>query len=1280
MTIDVTLQAKVDGGAPGLSATVPVDAVIQLTAANKDGYRTAYWQIWYYKAGYALPSGWTQIADDTGTPAFQVIGKADPPTFIASGYGGTWTCKLIAEDATGALVEGTDLIIRTAFANGLFPISAREQAQFGGAKASVVKTLNDDIELLDAVIGSSIASASNDAALDLGTASAGVSNNYSRKDHVHAHGNQLGGSLHAAASASAAGFLIAALWGAITGDPSVVGADRAILAHAPYNTKTIFPDQVNPAAAIESAFAAGYHVELIGGGTYALEKRIDLVDGLRLFCSSRVLAKLTSGFTSVAGADSDAGYIFRARSTIGAQAGVMHATAYAGGRYALFSFNATPGATYQLVTGDAALTANTGNADQQLKAGDYIRELVTVVSSTSVGGGDYRVLLDRPLAGTHYGHASTTPTTKVYAVTTVFQEACLENIYLDFSAGTSHAVGILCDARRLTLNNVHFAGFSRAGVNVADGTVVRLDVTHHGGTNCVVMCGTVSGSLTLDSVSGGAACHANGVPRGLLTLRGNCQELDIHDSWIAYGNTGVSMWGGVGLRIRDSIIIDNNPGDRATRDPLIQTNPISARVQVAGGIDQNGFGTGVSGTLKAYDIVLDNVDVINCGGIPSGGTGTEWPSVLLCDVHCLTGSRLGIHAHGGGANGGLVGTPNYQPYVLGILFADAFEVNLAQFDVYGVHMPIMFASNGASNVNIEVMNVHNKDGYTSTGCWLWSLEDTTGKLRIGTLNVYDPYTGYMGYSAHSGTPNTALMHDVKIGLVRDITTGLEMANCRFYKATAGGAIGQRWEAYSNAGVRSIRAPTTKYQGDKVVPFLPYGRAGTSFLNNDWVLCGEGPELIVASSEDPLLGAIMVAGSTTDVIEHVAGADYAPVGTVSRRKAGGLVGVMRVAPSIASSAAKTASTTVLRDTSGGAAFATLTCDDLLFPAAEATPTISQTIAASGAGVNLAIKAQQGSGSNADGSIVYGQDNGATDVSGGHRFEMGRLGAVAGRSAYMTLEQNGTAFLNLFRYSTSIAAIHAAGTDHLYLGSDYRVWIGIGPFGAGSPFVQIDQSTGVVQATGTNGGIRLQDNSVTWCEVARVAASRNVVGLCVGANLDTTKMPANTGNGVIFIGNAGTVPTAVPNSTGCGLYSEATQLRSFASTNDWEGITSLVGTGYTKTIKDRSVGDAATTSSTAIFTAGTIRAGYMTGLTGAGSAVVVVKGYRAGDVIVHRRLVNFSVVAGVPAVLNSSTLGTDIGAATTIAFDISADLRVRVTPPDSTSTKWSCTIDWEFEAVT
>ncbi len=344
---------------------------------------------------------------------------------------------------------------------------------------------------------------------------------------------------------------------------------------------------------------------------------------------------------------------------------------------------------------------------------------------------------------------------------------------------------------------------------------------------------------------------------------------------------------------------------------------------------------------------------------------------------------------------------------------------------------------------------------------------------------------------------------------------------------------------------------------------------------------------------------------------------------------------------------------------------------------ASLTIQPSAKTSGAGAAVVVAGGQGSSGNVGGKTTVGADNGATpgtNLGGGVRVQLGQ-----------TVTSVSSAF-DIYAGATELVAINS-NASYLYQQkttggtAGYQAQSGV-IVGSNDDTVRayFNQGGGTVAITGTNGAVRLQDTNVTWLEVARVAASRNVVGLAVGANLDTTKMPANTGNGVIFIGNAGTVPTAVPNSTGCGLYSEATQLRSFASTNDWEGITSLVGTGYTKTIKDRSVGDAATTSSTAIFTAGTIRAGYMTGLTGAGSAVVVVKGYRAGDVIVHRRLVNFSVVAGVPAVLNSSTLGTDTGAATTIAFDISADLRVRVTPPDSTSTKWSCTIDWEFEAVT
>jgi len=57
-------------------------------------------------------------------------------------------------------------------------------------------------------ITAALVALSNAAPADIGTASAGVAATSSRSDHVHAHGNQLGGALHAnAVAAGAAGFL-----------------------------------------------------------------------------------------------------------------------------------------------------------------------------------------------------------------------------------------------------------------------------------------------------------------------------------------------------------------------------------------------------------------------------------------------------------------------------------------------------------------------------------------------------------------------------------------------------------------------------------------------------------------------------------------------------------------------------------------------------------------------------------------------------------------------------------------------------------------------------------------------------------------------------------------------------------------------------------------------------------------------------------------------------------------------------------------------------------------
>lgn len=1298
MTDTATLTIRVNGGAPQTGGIYAADTdTIQLGAVSKSGWPTdvVRWELYDYPAGFACPAGWTTDTDDDTRPTYFVLGASDPPSFDLDGWG-AYKTRLVVPIRGLPTDEAT--FIKVLSPNRLEDEAAGEGAQFGGTKLGTAKAYHKNLQLIEDFLAAAALPSAHSAtaappAVAAASALGAVTTRHAREDHTHQgvvsvsvtapitnSGTASAPNINvSAASTSARGTQSISHYAELEGDPAFVTSGRAPVVFARTGSKWINPNSATPCADMLAASTAGYHRQLNGDATYTLETTLALAGANEIFCkSSKAILVPHASFTGV-GADSDTNYVFNAAATVsGASSGTLIATVYQGGRVARWSFQPTNGASYMMITGAAGSTTLSGMADQQYNAGGYGWEVVKVVSSTSVGGGNYDVTFDRDINQPHYGSASST---LIYLVSATVDDVVLSGLHFNFASST-HACGIVANAsRRLVIDDCDFTGFSRAAINAIRGGTVDIKARTRGGTNCLFRGSSVNGSrIRVGTVEGGDRVHASGVPRGLITLRSNCSNIEIYDSQLVGGTTAISIWGGVGVRIRNTEMRDMDQTDRVSRDSGVNTAPVGAAARCAGGLDINGFVTGDTEACYAYDITADNVDITNAGGISAGGS-LRWPAAFVCDVHGFRSARLGIHNDGAGATGALAAAPNYAGPMLGLMLNDAFEVQVEQLDCQGIALPIMISGNGATKAHFGVVNVHNKDGYTTTGFNLFSHEDSTGVIHIRHVRFFDPLTGYFGYSALGSTPATAAMENVTIDCIEDMSTGNIWDDVSFAKTTVANAIGERVEVYDNASVRSLRNPSTTYETDKAIAIAPYGRAGTTASSGDWVAISRGPRYCVASTETPARGAKLTAGTTRDIIEHVAGAPYAAVGQVVRTKSGGLIQVDKSGETLTGSAAKTASTYVMRDTSGGSAFATVTCDDLLFPAAEATPTISQTIASSGAGVNLAIKAQQGSGANADGSIVYGQDNGATDVSGGHRFEMGRLGAVAGRSAYMTLEQNGTAFLNLFRYSTSIAAIHASGTDHLYLGSDYRVWIGIGPFGAGSPFVQIDQSTGVVQATGTNGGIRLQDNSVTWCEVARVAASRNVVGLAVGANLDTTKMPANTGNGVLFIGNAGTPPTATPNNTGCGLYSEATQLRSFCSTNDWEGITSLVGTGYTKTIKDRNVDNATTTSSTSTFTAGTIRAGYMTGLTGAGTAIVCVKGYRAGDVIIHKRDLKFSVVAGVPAVLGTpATLGTDTGAATTIAFDVSTDLRVRVTPPDSTSTKWSCTIDWEFEAVT
>lgn len=1298
MTDTATLQIRVNGGAPQTGGIYVANSdTIQLTAPSKTGWSVlTRWEIYDYPEGVTCPAGWSTDTDDTIAPTYFYQGTADPPSFTthATKWGGYKTRLVVPGFDTD---EAT--FIKVLSPSGYEAQCAEETSQFGGPKLQKDKAYNANLQLIEDATAIFLttpgvavsAPPAVAAASALGNTSAGIA----LGDHTHAHGNQAGGALHADVSGSAAGFMsvtqrsdlitaksvtdaltTAKTVARVAGDPATV-ADLSLttVLHAARGTKTIYGTSTL-GAAIEAAQAAGYNVELIEGDTYVLEKRIDLVDGLRIFCASSRCARVTSGFTNGDGADTDAGYVMRAQSTIGAQAGVHHATAYPGGRVVRWSFNPTPGATYQIVTGDASLSAATGMYDQTLVAGDYIQELATVVSAVSVGGGDYDVTLDRDLTMAHYGHASTTPTSKVYTVTTVYQTCEIENVFFDF-VGTTHAVGLLASSiRKLTLKNVWWSGFSRGAVRATAGTEVALSGSCYGGTNAAYYLDACTGWASLQCVvptGGSARSHASGVPRGLITLRYNCSDFEIRDSDLRNGCTGVDVWGGIDLTIRKTKFHDLDPSDRVSRDPGINPAPVGSLMRCGAAINQNGFTTGAAGTIKAYNLILDDVDMTNCGGLPASGADRRWPAAFFCDADMVRIGRIGVHVTSGDG-GYLSAAPNYTAKYCGIMFDDAFDVVIDELDT-NVDMPLMFSGNGASRVRINALNVFARNAYTSVVTWLLSMEDSAAKLSIGCLTVNE-LNGYLGLSALGSTPVQAAMEAIEIEKLLVTSTGLTWDNCFFAKATMSGAIGNAVEIYSNSGVRSARSPTGTHGATLAVAIAPYGRAGTSFVSGDWVLFSRGPNWAIASTEDPLRGAVLTLGTGMDVIEHVAGANYTPFGTVQIRKSAGLLQAGRAAPVITASAAKTASTMAMRDTSGGAAFATLTCDDLSFPAAETTPTISQVVATSGAGANLAIRAQQGASGQADGHIIVGQDNGATDASGDLRVELGQKST----SAKLALMGNGTNFFEMQRTSGFVASATAASTNWAYYGtaSGSLIKIAYDVLNTATPGITIDQSAGFITSDSANGH-RSQVSATTWSEVALVAAGRTVVGLALGANLNTTKMPANTGNGVIAIGNATADPTAVPDTSVCGLYASGTQLKTFRSGNAWESLNSVIGSGYSKVYKDREVGPAVTQASTSVFTAASIRAAFFTGLTGVGVAIVKVKGYKAGDIVVNVRLLKFSAVSGTLAVLTSQTLGTDDSASVT-SFDISTDLRVRVTPADSTSTKWSCTIEWEFEVVT
>lgn len=184
------------------------------------------------------------------------------------------------------------------------------------------------------------------------------------------------------------------------------------------------------------------------------------------------------------------------------------------------------------------------------------------------------------------------------------------------AAGGTIASGIMAQyALNVTLLGQRMQGFSRAALDLelAAQNFLVEDYVRLGETNADVLMNSAHEGriINFDYAPGGAREHANGFPRGCISLRGRSASDQILGGRIGGGNIGVQVYGGLNPKLADVTITDCNPAARIARcagnlDGYIPGAPIGA------GIDT---GADVVATLADFwfglqtrGVKIENVD------------------------------------------------------------------------------------------------------------------------------------------------------------------------------------------------------------------------------------------------------------------------------------------------------------------------------------------------------------------------------------------------------------------------------------------------------------------------------------------------------------------------------------------------------------------------------------------------------------------------------------------------------------------------------------------------
>lgn len=663
-------------------------------------------------------------------------------------------------------------------------------------------------------------------------------------------------------------------------DPAHITSGYAPLGFVRTGTKWIDPRSSTPAADLSAAHAAGYHAQLNGDATYTWETTATTKSGKAIICKDG-LARIVpaSGWTH-SGADNETDPVILVASTVsGTASGTTQRNAYRRTRNVRINFNPSVG-SWLLIKSTSSGTLNYTYGSSVV---GY--ELVQVKSVGSDQGSGVRdVTLTKDLQQCHASGSN------VYAVTTVMQDVEISNLFLDF-AGSSHSVGIVATSTdRLVIDNCHFSGFSRAQMVTKDGcTGSFVDMTTHLGTNCGLRMQSSSGRVNFNTIPGGDRKHSSGIPRGLITLRHNCSDVHI-DGTLIGATTGISCWGGTGVRLGQVTIRDMDPIVRAALDT--ECVPLASTIICAGALDMGNFASPSNWGEFQFGVTIDNLRIEDCGSVDGGGNGL-YPSVYLCDINGIDINNISIVNMG--ASGQLQsGSPESASFLEGIVCYDIFQGRIHNCFAQGINAPVWFDGNGNS-IRIDELEIRPQDAFSNNAWTVMRLGNAGAtNVSIGVLKVGSPE----GYFSGAGftTPTTETMHRITIDTLIYENIQQRWDNCFFAYQTDATSVarGERMELFattvSSVAARGLRNPSTTLTGDKVIAICGHAQAMVGGASqNTWCLVSKGPYQSIKTSSTPAYCDPMKAGTGRDVVVDGLGLDDS-CGTVVQLKSYNLVQV------------------------------------------------------------------------------------------------------------------------------------------------------------------------------------------------------------------------------------------------------------------------------------------------------------------------------------------------------------------------------------------------------